>query len=301
MNNSLDKTNVYGLSLENIEQVQIKNKEFFKLTNPETKSIRIIENQQSNFNLSEQFKRIQNDYSFARNGSEMDNANAVFEFVQKYNKRELSLINVDDLIYESNGKLELTHKFNQFSARLSQVQLFELIQLLKVSKMINLKLINVENQIGVDDQNRIIGSTYNSSIRNCDIDLAKVLKFENDKVSTDTNFKEVDLNSIDYETIVNDLEVANDTPIEIAGENISKSELDKFYNYPELIEKDDNMSETKKSIITRLLEILRLKRENNNTKGKQKVFKNNKSVVENILFIISVTAFISGAAIVMVI
>lgn len=292
---------IYGISLENIEQIQVKDKEFFKFVDS-LGNVKIIENIQNNFNLSEQFKSAQANYSFAQNNSEVNNAQNIFEFEQKYNRKELAIIDVRDLVFEDNGKLVPTLEFDKLSRNLDQEQTFELKQLLQVSKTIGLKYVNIENRIGIDNQNRVISSTYNSNKGVCDIDLARVLKFENDKMMVDSNSREIDLNNIDYENIIKELEVASDKPIEVAGESISKSELDEFYEYPEMVDKNDNISNTKKSIITRLLEILKIKKEKNTeSKGKQKILNNGKSTVENILFIISVTAFIGGAVLIMVI
>lgn len=292
---------IYGISLENIEQVQAKDKEFFKFVDS-LGNVKIIENIQNNFNLSEQFKSAQANYSFAQNNSEINNAQNIFEFEQKYNRKELAIIDVRDLVFEDNGKLVPTVEFDRLSRNLTEVQIFELKQLLQVSKDIGLKYVNIENGIGIDNQNRVISSTYNPNKHACDIDLARVLKFENDSMSVDSDSREIDLSNIDYEDIIKQLEVANDKPIEVAGESISKSEIDVFYEYPEMVDKNDNISNTKKSIITRLLEILRIKKEKNmESKDKQKILSNGKSTVENILFIISVTAFISGALFIMVI
>ncbi len=303
--NKLDKkevSKIYGINLENIEQIQTKNKEFFKFTD-NSGNIKIIENIQNDFNLSEQFKSAQANYSFAQSSDELNNAENLFNFEQKYNRRELKLVDVSELCYEKEGKIVLTYAFEKLSANLNEIQKFEIKQLLKVSKIINLKYVNIENGIGVDNQNRVISSTYNALKKNCDIDLARVLKFENDVKNVDSNSKEIDLNSIDYESIVTQLEVANDTPIEVLGESISKGEVDNYYNYPELLDQNDKISKTKKSIITRLLEVLRIRKEKTNTndKQKQKVYTNTKNTMQNLLFIISLTAFISGAIYIFVI
>lgn len=303
MNNKLDKkevSKIYGISLENIEQIQVKDKEFFKFTDS-LGNVKVIENIENNFNLSEQFKSAQINYSFAQSNNGLNNAENLFNFEQKYNRKELEFINISELCYESEGKLIFTSNFDRLSRSLTQTQIFELKQLLQASKLINLKCVNIENGMGIDDQNRVISSTYNKSRGNCDIDLARVLKFENDIKSVDSDSKEIDLSSIDYEDIVEKLEVANDTPIEIAGESITKSEIDQYYEYPEMVNKNDNISSTKKSIITRLLEILKLKKEKNNTKNKQKILSNGKSTLENLLFILSLTAFIGGALFIVII
>lgn len=150
---------------KNVEQIEAKNKKYLKLIDSQD-NIKIIENERQN--------------------------------------EELKLIDVKDLVFEDNGKLVLTVEFDELSRNLSLVQIFELKQLLQVSKIVGLKLVNIENGIGVDNKNRVISSTYNVSKGVCDIDLANVL--ENDI----------------KEEFIEKVETPTNTTIEISNKNIAK-------------------------------------------------------------------------------
>lgn len=288
----------YGINLENMEQIKIKDKDFFKFVDPKDGTVKLIENINEEYNLSEQFKETQQSYSSMQNSSELDNAANIFEFEQKYNKKELSLISISELCYIENGMLKLNIKYKEVIDGLTTQQKFEVKQLLQVSEALQLKYINVENGIAIDNMNRVISATYNPSKQACDLNTATVLRFDNDKMNVNSAGYEVDLDSIDFDTIVEELEVSNDNPIEIAGEEIKKSELENYYNYPELVDRNQQISERKRSIITRLLVAYKKRKQMTKQqqleKQKQKIlFKNNSGFANELLFAL-IVGFASG-------
>lgn len=288
----------YGINLDNMEQIKVKDKEFFKFVDPKDGTIKLIQNINEEYNLSEQFKETQQSYSSMQNSSELDNAANIFEFEQKYNKKELNLVPIHELCYIENGMLKLNIRYKQAIDGLTAQQKFEIKQLLQVSEALQLRYINIENGIAIDSMNRVISATYNPSKQACDINTATVLKFDNDKKNVNSDGYEIDLDSIDFDSIVEELEVSNDNPIEIAGEEIKKSELENYYNYPELVDRNQQISERKRSIIAKLLIAYKKRKEiikqNQMQKPKQKVlYKNNTGFINELLFAL-IVGFASG-------
>jgi len=290
-----------GLDLENIEQVELKGKEFFKFVDPKTGQIRIIQNLNDEANLSEQFKKIQQNYSFAQRSDGISNANAIFASEAKHSRIEASLIPISQLCTLDNNTniLRTTSFFNNITVNLKPEQKLEAKHLLQASKALDLKYINLENGFAIDNQNRVISSTYNSQTKKCDLDVATTIKFQNDKKMVDENDFEIQLDRINFDAVVNEIELSNDTPIVVAGEEIRKSDIEKYYNFPELLQREQ-MAQRRRVILDKLLQVYIKRNENTkennkeNTKQNQLVLtKPYNGFIDQVLFVLLV-GFASG-------
>lgn len=290
MNQKLKKEELaktFGLNLNDIDQVIIDNKEYFKFTNPITKEIKMLENNSSK-NLSERFKGLQEKISSAQGNDGLKNSEILFDYLERYTTDLVKFINVEELCTYKDGKLYPTIKYNEITAGLQPQKKVEINNLIQYSIALNIKKINIEETFAIDKDNRIIDAKYNLNENKVDMKYATVLKFENDKTMVDQNNLEIDLNSIDYDAILDEIEVAVDKPIEIVGEKINKNDLDKYYNYPEMIDRE-NMSNRRRMVIVALIKAYKKRKEMNllkqNKKQYQKVLtKNNNGFINELLF-----------------
>lgn len=285
----------FGINLDNMEQINVNGKSFFKFVDPETNELRMLENIEYD-NMSEQFKKTQEKLSFAQSVNGVENARMIFDYEQKHNKTLLQFMPLQSLCIVQNGKIYVTEVYQKLTDGLSVQKKNEINYLLQVSIALNLKSINIEYSIGIDNNNNVIGAKFNETTNQCEIEKATVLKFENDKKIVDENNYEVEIENIDFDNLLSQIEVSNDSPIEISGEQIKRSDIEKYYEYPELIERE-SMSQKRRMIINRLLETykkrLELQKEKAPKEKQMILLKRNDGFANEMLFAL-VVGFTSG-------
>ncbi len=285
-----DIAKTYGLSLDDIEQVKLENgKEFFKFYNPKDFSIRMLENNDYNNNLSVQFKDDQQQLTNAQKENSDDNAKAIFDYQHKYEKKEITLIPIVDL---ENNFTQYSYVFNSLDSK----QILAIKTLIKCSEELELRYINIENALAIDQNNRVINAFYNPRSNEYEVRQATVMRYDDDKVLVDDNNIEIELDNIDFDMIVKEIDVASDEPVEIAGEQIYPSQLKKFNDYSDnknLIDNNQNLSNKQKSIYRRLVEAYRRM---TMSKAKQKVYtkKDSHAAFANIVLLSLLTGFFGG-------
>ena len=274
----------FAIKLENMEQINLKDgRQFFKLYDASTDSYIMIINNDRSKNMSEQFKDIQNMMLSAQTQNATMNARGIYDTEAKYSRTVLSLTPIN----------EMYKVMNQIGdARKRQM----LITLIKSSQMLKLRFVNVDNCIAIDEQGKVISAYFNENTNKVELDVADALKFDaNSVTSLNSQYDEIDLSSIDFDQIVEEIEVSDDMPIEIAGEKIDPKFVKQAYEYPELVERSTQVNNKQRFILQHIIMAMRKRQMNKqNSNSKQKVYvKNNQTAFVNKL----VLAVLAGIAI----
>lgn len=268
----------YGISLADIEHVELDNgKEFFKFYNPKDRSVKMIENIDYDHGLSTQFKNIQQELSYTQGSNERDNAEAIYEHTSEHKNIELNLIPIVEL--KSNR-----FKYMRMINSLSTIDRKKVKALIKSSKELKLRYINIENAIGIDEQNSVIDVKFDYMNNRAVIRNAKVLNYQDHKEYADNTEEVLEISEEEFNQIANGITISDDVPVVteaderiiVHGEEISINTAIQIYDYPETIDKM-NLSTKQKGIYHGIVAALkrRLNIKNNSKKNqKVKVLKN---------------------------
>lgn len=272
----------FGIDLKDIEHVVLDNgREYFKFVNPADKSVRMIENINYNNGMDMQFKSIQHELAFTQGQNKKENAQDIFEHNSQYKNTELKLILVTEL--KSNR-----FTYNREINRLNAVNKKKLKALLKCSTQLRLKLINIENAIGINQNNEVIDVAFDYVNNKAHIKRSNTITYTNTNEMTDNIKAVMDIPNETFDQLISGIDVVDDQitvsdskDIVINGETITTSDLVNCYNMPEIMERS-NMNSNKKSIMQGLLSAIQRKqqvKQNTMTKQKQKVLvkKNNRN------------------------
>lgn len=262
---------IYGLSLADIEHVVLENgKEIFKFYNPKDRSIKMIENRDYGSNMSESFKNIQQELTFTQSENAKENAEQIYNHNSDYKQVELSLVSVTEL---KGNKYQYIRQINS----LSTIDRKRLMALLKSADEIDLAYINITNAIGVDSKNQVIDVDYDYQNNHAVIKKAKVLSYQDNKQMVTEDNLVMEVTDAELDTVIRQVDIADDIPtitesqeLMIAGEKINTQKAVELYNTPELIERS-NLNDKQKAIYTRIIEKIKLKIKNNNTKNTKKI------------------------------
>lgn len=266
---------IYGLSLADIEHVVLENgKEIFKFYNPKDRSIKMIENRDYGSNMSESFKNIQQELTFTQSENAKENAEQIYNHNSDYKQVELSLVSVTEL---KGNKYQYIRQINS----LSTIDRKRLMALLKSADEIDLAYINITNAIGVDSKNQVIDVDYDYQNNHAVIKKAKVLSYQDNKQMVTEDNLVMEVTDAELDTVIRQVDIADDIPtitesqeLIIAGEKINTQKAVELYNTPELIERS-NLNDKQKAIYTRIIEKIKLKIKNNNTKKIRTLTKHN--------------------------
>lgn len=264
----------FGIDLKDIEHVFLDNgREYFKFVNPKDKTVRMIENINYNNGMDIQFKSIQHELAFTQGQNKKENAQDIFEHNSQYNNIELKLITVTEL---KSNRFTYNREINSLNA----VNKKKLKALLKYSKQLKLKLINIENAIGINQNNEVIDVAFDYVNNKAQIKSADTITYTNTNEMHEEVKAVIDIPNETFDQLISGIDiigdeiVVNDSKnIVVNGETIKISELVNCYNMPEIMERSD-MNNNKKSIMQGLLSAIHRKQQvksNTMTKQKQKV------------------------------
>ena len=238
----------YNIKLDNIEQVEIKGKQYFKFVDPEKNEVTLLENMDQNRDLTEQFIEVQKNYSVkGQDGNEI--AEKIFENEKKYSKKEVQFVNFNELFDTVNNEIQPNNRFNEYLAKIPLERRKEIRELIKTSRELDLVKINFEDGIALNNNNELIGASYNKQTGEIDISTAKKITYENEKF--DSNDQQLIL--VTDEEIEEKLINIQNNPyqtVTIGEVDLNKEQLDRYYNYPEILEKSKN-----KSLIGRIINV----------------------------------------------
>lgn len=263
----------YDIKFDNIEQIEIKGKEYFKFIDPKTNEVKMIENADKNRRLVEQLEEAQKHNTFAQGDDGNKNSEILFENERKHVKRESDFIPLSELVTYQNGQMHLTDEFRKRITSIQNEQLQkEIIKLVEVSRYLDLKSINFEEGLAVGRKNGVIGSSYNAGSGECDISEATKTSYDDDTV----HVQQEQIIEISDDEIVQKLKLiegGSNISVTIGGLSINETELNNYTEYPELIDRNTNLKPENKSLIRRIVQVyLRQKQlKNGVTKEKPKI------------------------------
>ena len=282
-----DVAKIFGISLTNIEHVILPNKkEYFKFYNPADNTLRMIENRSDGKNLGQQFKELQKEMSFSQGDNEMENARAIFDFHLKYLNIELNLIPIKE--FENNKQ-----NYRYLIDGLDEGKRKSVRALLEVVSEHGLTHINIENAIAIDNGNKVVSAEYDHQTGKCKIVNAEVRNHDNQKLGAGEEGYTITISDDEFDAAVDMIDIANDEPVvteaeeignvdmkkkdemSIKGKTIQVSSVLKYYQYPELINQDERLSDVERYIYTGIIAALVRKQQKNRSNGKQYVLTNN--------------------------
>lgn len=223
----------YGISLESIEHIKLHDgKEYYHFYDIKLNKDVILRKNNNNRNMSEEFTDVQEGLSAAQTTDEQTNGEEAFRYQRLHTNNEVKLYNVEELI--SNPELV---------GNLNMKQMKVISVLLKNKDILRIKQINPETGIAIDDRHKIITSYYNEKNQKYEVNLPNKYEYTKDVVSIPMVEKVSQNNNIEGKE---NIEVKNDFVEEKDGILIDQERVKLYYEYPELLDKQNIISETEK-------------------------------------------------------
>lgn len=232
----------FGIDLKDIEHISINDgaKEFFKIFNPKDRSIRLIEVYGKGNDVQKHFEEIQKGLTSAQGDDAKSNARDVFEHELKYEHNEVNLIS----IAEFKSRVFRSKRLLRNLDTITRKKVLAIIKGCRKSA-INLKYINLENAIGVDEKGSVIEATYDYVTNKAYIKGAKVINTKDQVFDIDKDIDEVVITSEALNGVFENIAITDDGPtlvsdrkITIKDTEISTKKVIDFYNMPELMDKE---------------------------------------------------------------
>lgn len=223
----------YGISLESIEHIKLHDgKEYYHFYDIKLNKDVILRKNNNNRNMSEEFTDVQEGLSATQTTDEQSNGEEAFRYQRLHTNNEVKLYNVEELI--SNPELV---------GNLNMKQMKVISVLLKNKDILRIKQINPETGIAIDDRHKIITSYYNEITQKYEVNLPNKYEYTKDVVSIPMVEKVSQNNNIEGKE---NIEVKNDFVEEKDGILIDQERVKLYYEYPELLDKQNIISETEK-------------------------------------------------------
>ena len=241
----------FGLNLEDIQHYKLDNgHEIFKFADSKDQSIKLIENIDYGTNMEDLFKGTQNSLTSAQTDDSKGNARDIYMHNLNQKNMELKLITIAE--FKAN-KWKYKRVLRNMSTRIRTQIKF----LLKNSKKLNLKYINLDYGIGLNEKGEIIDVQVDFINRRVNIEVPQVVKYSNKSVDIDD--QEYEVNDVEFEGLFSGINFDGNEPtaieardITIDGETINTKNIVDFYNTPELMDKM-NINDKQKSIYSRVI------------------------------------------------
>lgn len=286
----------YGISLESIEHIKLHDgKEYYHFYDIKLNKDVILRKNNNNRNMSEEFTDVQEGLSAAQTTDEQTNGEEAFRYQRLHTNNEVKLYNVEELI--SNPELV---------GNLNMKQMKVISVLLKNKDILRIKQINPETGIAIDDRHKIITSYYNEKNQKYEVNLPNKYEYTKDVVSIPMVEKVSQNNNIEGKE---NIEVKNDFVEEKDGILIDQERVKLYYEYPELLDKQNIISETEKKAYIKAIQEYQKSlqsRQNGSSKDSSKVLvykdKNSISIEDdqrqagfiNLLLLSLITGFAGG-------
>lgn len=216
-------TEEYGIDFKNIKHVRLQNgKEYYKLYDIKLNKDYLLEQDNKNKNLSEEFKEIQESVKEAQKYSDETNASEVFRYQLMHTNNGKILYSIEEI--ENNPDLLSNINVEQIKA---------ISTLLKNKDRLHLISINVETGIAIDQNHEMIVAELNERTHQYEINRPQEYEYDTEIVSSNEILENMNLLDIDSYDIV----ITDDVPTIVNGENLDPARVKFFYEYPEALDK----------------------------------------------------------------
>ncbi len=289
----------YGISVDSIEHIRLPDgKEYYHFYDIKLNKDIILKQNQDNKNMSEELKEVQEGLSNAQSTNEQVNGEEAFRYQRLHTNNEVKLYSVEELM--SNPEL---------LGNINREQMKAVSVLLKNKDVLKIKEIDPETGIAIDDTHTVITSYYNEQTQKYEVSLPKQYQYTTDVVSmSETEQMSQDNIEVGNFSETNEtVEVTNDIPTEIDGVLIDPERFKLYYEYPELLDRQEIVSPEEKAAYMKAIEHYQKSLENKQEQSKDKpkvlVYKNENSASEeerkqagfiNLLLLSLTTGFAGG-------
>jgi len=247
----------------------------------------LLEQDNKNKNLSEEFKEIQESVKEAQKYSSETNASEVFRY---------------QLLHTNNGKIlysiEEVESNHDILSNINDEQKKAVSTLIKNKDKLHLISINVETGIAIDQNHEIIVAELNEKTHQYEINRPLEYQYDTETVNYNEMLENMDLLDIDSYDIV----ITDDVPTIVNGENLDPSRVKFFYEYPEALNKQTLSQKERFAYLIAIKKFRLMKEEKrreiekNDTKRYVKVKKNlfNQTGFTNTILLSLLTGFAGG-------
>ena len=211
----------YGINVDSIEHIKLNDgKEYYHFYDIRLNKDIVLKQSSDNKNMSEELKEVQEGLSSAQGADEKENGEEAFRYQRMHTNNEIDLYSVE----------ELTNR-PEILGRLDVEQMKSVLVLLKNKDILNIKEINPETGIAIDDKHKVITSYYNKNTQKYEVDLPNEYQYKTNDVPAEQ------IEEISQNNYIDDISnKTDDIPNEIDGILIDREKVKLYYEYPELLE-----------------------------------------------------------------
>lgn len=262
----------YGLNLEQIKHIKLDNgKEFFEFINPKNKQVKMVENIDYKKGLKEQYEDSQETLAMSKGADASENAENTFKHNLKYKNKETELVSLEE--YKNNR-----YHYSKKIRELDTITKNKIIALLYMKDQLKLEYFNIENGIGVNDQQEVIDVKYDFVNNKAEFVNPLTISYNNSlQDNQDLDFDDVDLSSIDIDGLLDQLEISDveatvseSKKIDVSGVTIDSKVVAQVYDTPEILDRDNTINKKQRTIYKAILDRLLRKKNIKQTKKNQK-------------------------------
>lgn len=262
----------YGLNLEQIKHIKLDNgKEFFEFINPKNKQVKMVENIDYKKGLKEQYEDSQETLAMSKGDDASENAENTFKHNLKYKNKETELVSLEE--YKNNR-----YHYSKKIRELDTITKNKIIALLYMKDQLKLEYFNIENGIGVNNQQEIIDVKYDFVNNKAEFVNPLTISYNNSlQDNQDLDFDDVDLSSIDIDGLLDQLEISDveatvseSKKIDVSGVTIDSKVVAQVYDTPEILDRDNTINKKQRTIYKAILDRLLRKKNIKQTKKNQK-------------------------------
>lgn len=281
----------YGIDISKIEHKYLENgKEIFYFYDMKLGRNVILENKKEGMTLVEQLKQMQAENKKFQTGTDEQNTNEMLNEQQNKENIEMKLIQLNELQNHmneiQNKSIEEAKKFNF---------------LIKAADRLKIIYINIENLVGVDIYGKLLEVKYDKENNRYMINEPMSANYNEEQINTSDRIDETHTISEQYNSLQSDYEDKPEITPQEEYEALSdqvKDQIQKYYEYPELLEMlpEEERSKWQRyiDIYSKLKEQEQLQKEQNKPKIKVLQKEEKKAGFADVLLLSLITGFLAG-------
>lgn len=281
----------YGIDISKIEHKYLENgKEIFYFYDMKLGRNVILENKKEGMTLVEQLKQMQAENKKFQTGTDEQNTNEMLNEQQNKENIEMKLIQLNELQNHMNEiqnmSVEEAKKFNF---------------LIKAADRLKIIYINIENLVGIDVYGKLLEVKYDKENNIYMINEPMSANYNEEQINTSDRIDETHTVSEQYNSLQSDYEDKPEITPQEEYEALSdqvKDQIQKYYEYPELLEMlpEEERSKWQRyiDIYSKLKEQEQLQKEQNKPKIKVLQKEEKKAGFADVLLLSLITGFLAG-------